>query len=320
MVVSVILPAYNAAKYLDRSVSSIYNNGPSLDLYEVIAINDGSKDETLSVLEKYHNRYPNFKVIDKENGGVSSARNLGIEKATGDYVLFLDADDELVEGAFEKVCNYLAKHEEMDMLMTRQIRNNGSKEWLARDVPLEENRSYNGVEAYKRKFIRENAGGGICRTEFLRNHNLFFPEGIKNEEDSIFFILVQVYAQSIFFYNLNLYRIHERCGSASRVDATTKAMNLIKTAHEVSRIKADLAVGEERKAIFDYMSYKVLRDLSSNYSYSKDLSYRKLRQAIDVKQLLPFDVKNCYIDRKKMSLMSISFPLFYFLSWVKQRL
>ena len=317
MVVSVILPAYNAANYLDRSVLSIYNNCPSLDSFEVIAVNDGSKDETLSILEKYHKRYNNFRVIDKGNGGVSSARNLGIKNATGDYVLFLDADDELVEGSFRQLCDYLVSHGPIDMLMTCQLRNNGKEEWKASDIKLKEHHSYNGVEAYRNKFVRGNAGGGIWRTSFLREHHLQFPEGIKNEEDSIFFILVQVYAQTIVFYNLNLYRIYEINGSASRVNATTKALNLLKTAQVVSETKSHLNVSVERRAIFDYMSYKVLRDLVCNFASSSDLSYRQLKRMVKLNQFLPLDVNNIYIDRGKMCLMNNCFNLFYFLSWMK---
>ena len=207
----------------------------------------------------------------------------------------------------------------MDMLMTCQLRNNGEKECLSTICPLEENRSYTGVDAYKKGFIRGNAGGGVCRTDFLREHNLYFPEGIKNEEDTIFFILVQVYANYIVFYDLNLYRINEMLGSASRVDYHIKAKNLIMTAQSVSSIKRNLNVDIERQAIFDFMSYKVLRDLCSNFAASKDLNYWQLRNSIDVRQFLPLDVKHVYIDRAKMRLMNTSFPLFYFISWIKQR-
>ena len=319
MIVSIILPAYNAESFIERCISSIYADCPELDDFEVIAINDGSKDNTLPLLNEFSVKYTNLKVINKGNGGVSSARNKGIEAAKGKYVLFLDADDELIEGSFHQLCRYLECHEDIDMLMTCQLRNDGEKEWLSTICPLENNRFYTGVEAYRKGFIRGNAGGGVCRTDFLREHNLYFPEGIKNEEDTIFFILVQVYANYIVFYDLNLYRINEMLGSASRVDYHIKAKNLIMTAQSVSSIKRNLNVDIERQAIFDFMSYKILRDLCSNFAASKDLNYWQLRNSIDFRQFLPLDFKHVYIDRAKMRLMNISFPLFYFISWIKQR-
>lgn len=320
MIVSIILPAFNAEHFIDRCISSIYNNCPSLDDFEVIAINDGSIDKTLFILNEYRKNYQNLTVINKENGGVSSARNVGIEHAKGKYVLFIDADDELVEGAFVQLCYYLEQHDFIDMLMTCQLRNDGNKEWLATSCCLDENHSYNGVEAFRKKYIRRNAGGGVCRTAFLHDHDIRFPEGIKNEEDTIFFVLVQIFAQTIVFFNLNLYRIYEVHGSASRIDFKSKADNLIVTAHSVSLIKRDLNVDIERRAIFDFLSYKILRDLCSNFAASKELHYRQLRDSIDIRQFLPLDFKHIYIERAKIFLMNFNFPMFYLFSWIKQRI
>ena len=91
MKVSVIIPAYNAEKYLEETLESIVNQ--TLDEYEIITINDGSTDSTLSILKRYESQYNNFKIIDKQNEGVSAARNDGLKSATGEYIFFYDADD-----------------------------------------------------------------------------------------------------------------------------------------------------------------------------------------------------------------------------------
>ena len=89
--ISVVIPSYNAEKYIGRCIDSVLNTG--YDNLEIICINDGSKDDTLSVLREYEKKYDSIKVIDIPNGGVSRARNLGIEKISGDFVTFIDADD-----------------------------------------------------------------------------------------------------------------------------------------------------------------------------------------------------------------------------------
>ncbi len=89
--ISVIIPSYNAEKYIARCIDSVLNTG--YDNLEIICINDGSKDGTLAVLRDYEKKYDSIKVIDIPNGGVSRARNLGIEKISGDFVTFIDADD-----------------------------------------------------------------------------------------------------------------------------------------------------------------------------------------------------------------------------------
>ena len=89
--ISVILPVYNAEKYLRYTLDSVL--GGSFSDFEIVAVNDGSSDSSLAILEEYRERDARVKVIDKPNTGVSDTRNVGIAAAEGDYIAFLDADD-----------------------------------------------------------------------------------------------------------------------------------------------------------------------------------------------------------------------------------
>ena len=89
--ISVIIPVYNVEAYLARCLDSVLNN--TYRNVEVICVNDGSTDGSLAILREYEARDPRIVVIDKENGGVSSARNAGLDRMSGDYVTFIDADD-----------------------------------------------------------------------------------------------------------------------------------------------------------------------------------------------------------------------------------
>ncbi len=91
MKVSVIVAAYNAEKYVAETMESLVNQ--TIRDYEIIVVNDGSEDGTIGILEEYRDAYSNITVIDKENGGPSSARNAGLDIARGEYVYFFDADD-----------------------------------------------------------------------------------------------------------------------------------------------------------------------------------------------------------------------------------
>ncbi len=91
--ISIIVPVYNVEKYLTQCLDSLLDQGLSAEEYEIICINDGSKDCSLKILQEYESKHSNIVVIDKENGGVSSARNAGIERAKGEYIWFIDADD-----------------------------------------------------------------------------------------------------------------------------------------------------------------------------------------------------------------------------------
>lgn len=89
--VSIIIPIYNAEKYIKRCVDSILNQ--TYKNIEILLINDGSKDSSEKIINEYAKKYDFIKVINKKNEGVAKTRNLGITKATGDYIMFLDNDD-----------------------------------------------------------------------------------------------------------------------------------------------------------------------------------------------------------------------------------
>lgn len=99
--VSVVIPVYNVEKYLDKCIQSVLSN--SYRSIELICVNDGSKDKSLSILQKYARLDERVKVIDQPNGGVSSARNAGIKYSTGKYLAFIDADDYVSSDYFEKL-------------------------------------------------------------------------------------------------------------------------------------------------------------------------------------------------------------------------
>lgn len=88
---SVIIPVYNAERTLSRCVNSILNQ--DFNDYEIILVNDGSKDKSLEICNDFSDKYENIFTINKENGGASSARNAGLDHARGDFILFVDSDD-----------------------------------------------------------------------------------------------------------------------------------------------------------------------------------------------------------------------------------
>ena len=100
---SIIIPAYNAENCIERCLDSILDQDYHNDI-EIIVVNDGSTDSTRLILERYKNRLPNvFRIITKENGGVSSARNEGLENATGEWIWFCDADDYICKNGLSYV-------------------------------------------------------------------------------------------------------------------------------------------------------------------------------------------------------------------------
>jgi len=114
-----VIPVYDVAGYLPDLIASIENQTGGIDRLEVIAVDDGSTDNSLGILEEWASRRPGLvTVISKENGGVASARNAGIEHLTAEWVGFVDADDMIEEGYLAATARFLDANPEVDMLAT----------------------------------------------------------------------------------------------------------------------------------------------------------------------------------------------------------
>ena len=90
---SIVIPVYNVEKYIDKCLKSIINQ--TYDNFEVIVVNDGSPDNSQVIIDKYVKKDKRFKSYEKKNGGLSDARNYGLEYISGDYLLFIDSDDNI---------------------------------------------------------------------------------------------------------------------------------------------------------------------------------------------------------------------------------
>lgn len=107
--ISIIIPVYNTGKHIEKCLNSIKNQTRKIDL-EVIIINDGSTDNSENIVKQYiekHKEFLNIKYYSKENEGVAKTRNFGIEKATSDYIMFLDSDDYIEPETFETLEKYI---------------------------------------------------------------------------------------------------------------------------------------------------------------------------------------------------------------------
>lgn len=117
-IISAVIPAYNAEETIERALDSIKNQTYLNYIKEIIVVNDGSRDSTLSVLENYqnNNKLLNIKIINQENAGVSKARNVGIRAATGNWIALLDSDDEWFSNKIEKQIQIIKAHPEIMLL------------------------------------------------------------------------------------------------------------------------------------------------------------------------------------------------------------
>ena len=101
ILVSIIVPVYNTEKYLKKCLDSLVNQ--TYKDFEIIVVNDGSTDKSSNIISKYQKKYKNIILIDKENEGLSMARNRGVQKSSGKYIIFVDSDDYVSNKLLEEV-------------------------------------------------------------------------------------------------------------------------------------------------------------------------------------------------------------------------
>ena len=192
MKLSVIIPVYNVEKYINRAVESIIKQNFT-DL-EIILINDGSTDNSLQEINLLSKKYENIKVFTQENQGVSSTRNLGIKKAQGEYICFLDADDYLEDGVLNKFYS-LCKESNLDVIRgAYKIYSEEKNDFLSHNPPTFPylNKVLSGTEfldySMKYHFNEVVPWLGLFKRQYILDNDLFFPNGISYEEDQLMFL------------------------------------------------------------------------------------------------------------------------------------
>lgn len=184
--ISVVIPVYNVEKYLERCVESVMNQ--TYNNLEVILVNDGSTDGSLSVCKRLQTKYPQLILINKKNGGLSSARNVGINASHGDYIAFLDSDDWVTSDCYEYMLGLAVSNDaDLSDVMIYQVKSEKDP------IPAENEKVeiYSGrdiLEHYMYRGMSEQNGApySACRKlykrELFKDDTASFVEGTVNED------------------------------------------------------------------------------------------------------------------------------------------
>ena len=228
--VSVIIPIYNVEKYLRQCLDSLVNQ--TLADIEIICINDGSTDGSLSILEEYASKDERIKVISQENQGQGVARNRGIELSSGEYIGFVDPDDWGELNMYEEMYSK-AKFYDPDIVeCTYNQYYEYSKKSKTRPnaILLQEDTIFNWKENpdYIFKSTNLSVWNKLYKSSFVKNNNIKFAD-TKLAQDHIFTIKSRIFANKIIFINKPLYNYRICKGSACKKETleTLKVINIV---------------------------------------------------------------------------------------------
>lgn len=180
--ISIIIPVYNSAPWLERCVESVEDQDLEAEDYEVILVNDGSTDDSLHVAQELSRKYSNIKIIDKKNGGMSSARNAGIELARGKYFMFVDSDDYIEPNCLRELIK-VCEDNNLDLcqfpLTLKYPDGRTIKSYFSEK---EINLIYTGKDLLKSIGAIGSACSIIYKSNVLTQYQLRFYEGITHED------------------------------------------------------------------------------------------------------------------------------------------
>lgn len=213
---SIIIPVYNAEKYLERCVKSCMNQGLAEDEYEILLCNDGSTDSSLAIAEGFSQKHNCIKVYSQENAGAGMARNLGLEHAVGQYVMFVDSDDYLMPHILK---SYLGVCETNYLDICRCVlgaQNLNSDKIRKRIVPLPVRTIYTGHQLLmNRQVPLDSICAVLFKNVFLKENKLRFST-LKTSEDVEFNFQVLLQAKRVMYVDDLVYIYLEHAGSRGR--------------------------------------------------------------------------------------------------------
>lgn len=320
---SIIIPIYNAAPFVQRCILSIEKQDISKDEYEIICINDGSTDNSGSILKKLKLEFDNIVLFEQENKGVSVARNKGIDLARGKYLMMIDADDFLKPHVLNSRLDLMEQNDLDVGYCTLTVLDEDLKDVFRYDPEYDPNNIQSGID-YEIKHERGNsevrdANRSVAiffKKSFLDKHQLRYIEGIVYLEDGEFMARVNCLANRVVFINGVFYLRTTIEGSAtqSKLALSQRArQGFLKAASNLMQFKQNYCTHQKEK---DYLNQHIIHLTIMYLVTLRRLSYLKqysqLKRALKSNGLWKLETVGCTRYYKRIgNYYNHSIHLFY---------
>lgn len=315
-ILSIIIPVYNLESYVRLCLDSVYSQQVDELLYEVVAIDDGSSDNSLELLKEYACTHTNLHVVSQKNGGVSVARNHALEECRGKFITFLDGDDELHSGAIQAIIDAVSSNDDFDIMYCRGFKRISHETELhevhAWKHLFNENLCYTDLDLSKQHFI--NGGsvcGGVFRKDFFVQNHLQFAEGVANGEDTIFTYLMYARHPRVIFQDIKLNVINVREGSATH-NCTMERIrkienNLLYLLWQRNLYGNNPFISE---AINKAAYHSIMMAIDMYLDIEERSSLKDLYNILHIGEICPLHIHNAPLhQRVKSFLLNLNFPL-----------
>ena len=270
---SIIVPVYNVEKYLGECLDSILKI-KNIN-YELLIINDGSPDNSQKIIDEYCKKSNRIKSFIKENGGLSSARNYGLERASGEYIWFVDSDDLVVAPEFEKFYKKAKELKDIDIICGNynSFMDGNRNDIIKSSLIIKElDKSITGIEFLEilEKNLTHNCPvwKNLYKIEFIKKNNLYFEEGVIFE-DYIYTILSLIKSEKVVFFDISFYLYREKRKGSIMTELGNSKDKILKASYRMCKVLPPILKNKNLKVLN--------KDLIKTYiSYLNDVKIRDL--------------------------------------------
>lgn len=262
--ISVIVPIYNAEKYLEQCIKSIVNQ--TYKNIEIILVDDGSIDESHKICDEYKEKDSRIIVVHKKNGGVSSARNTGLNLAKGDWIAFIDADDWVEKEYLEElICNAKEKNVNISMCGYNRISNNGNKEKKSNNK-----KEIVDSKEYLIRALNPQTGYGFVPLKIINKKiikNIKFNQNLTVGEDALFNMEIAPNINKAFYCNKALYNYRNNSESVVKKFDHNYAKKYLKSMQECKKYIFEEYKDENiRQNYYNFVAFHVML-VAVNFCY-----------------------------------------------------
>ncbi len=272
--VSIIIPVYNTARFLDECLESVVNQ--TYSNLEILLINDGSKDNSLELCQKWAEKDQRIKVFNNSNHGVSFTRNFGLDNCSGEYVAFIDSDDVVSVDYIKTMVDMLVQHgSDMSVISYTCFYNDQQPNFVLKE-------SSNKLTSDIENVFFSISSGVICSKLYLKklisDYNIRFDESIAVTEDLLFNLNYVSHCNSLVFNSSKLYGYRQRENSAAHDTVSLKwftCLNVYKQLFEEYSNNSAYA-----HIVFYYLKnlYEAKYSMRKNHISSEDIDFDVLNE------------------------------------------
>lgn len=301
--ISVIIPAYNAAQYIvngiERLTAQTYQN------LEIMVVNDGSTDSTGQMLDELAKKNHKIKVMHQKNQGVSAARNMGLREAKGDFIGFIDADDEVYPDLYEFLYQNMMKYEtDISHCGFELVKPDQTVKFHDTGKVLVQNKS----EAVKELLSGQRVEPSACTKLYRKTtiEKIIFSTDIKINEDLLFNIEAFKNAKKVVFEDQIKYRYLYHPSSASRTSFNlAKAQDIYTVANRIKNLLPEKEFTDEVNHFYAGKLLNNLKSLKGTHLFSSDLA------ELHRKEMRKLDTRNLGLRIRTLKTLLLDFPFLY---------